>query len=122
MSKIKIKSKKDSSELKGKLLDICSSVDIKITKVFLNTDGCSILCASEEDADKLFTEPAVSALAANDIQPVLPLSLRAKRSVIIKNVDSIIYDHEVNEIKTEIEARNSWAKVQDLFKFPNSIL
>ena len=120
MSKIKIRSTKDSSELKRKLLDICSKSDIRIMKVFLNTDGCSVVCASEADADKLFMEPTIGVLASNDIHPVLPIALKAKRSVIVRNVDSIIYDNEVNTIINELHSRNPWASVQEIIKFPNS--
>ena len=88
--------------------------------MFLNSDGCSVLCASESDADKLFAEPAISAMAAHDIHPILPLALKAKRSVIVKNVDSLVYDNEVAEIKHEIEDENSWADVQEIIKFANS--
>ena len=73
---------------------------------------------SDEDTDLLFSENVLTSLSNIGCQPVLPPQLKAKRCVLLRNVDQLIYDHEPEEIATEIERQNTWAKVNNIHKIP----
>lgn len=116
---MKIKAAKSPSN-RTKILSACSSNGIKITKLLDVDDGYMLWCASVDDLDKLFDRKIQTVFCALSVKCVVPPQLRAKRSVIIRRIDSLIYDHTEDEIITEIKNKNSWADVVDIYKFPNS--
>jgi hypothetical protein len=77
-------------------------------------------CISGHDADKIFSEGSLTALTAINCVPTMPLFLKSKRTVIVKKLDSYIYDNSQDEIKVELNANNDGVSVVDVFKFPNS--
>ena len=48
------------------------------------------------------------------------MDLKADRSIIILNIDDIIYDNGEDDIKSEIESKNTWAEILEVHKFGNS--
>ena len=51
---------------------------------------------------------------------IIPLTLKAERSILLKRVDRIIFDNETEDIKTEIMTNNENLEVIEVFKFSNS--
>ena len=78
-----------------------------------------IFCDTYEDADKIFSKNTTEELKTLKCTPKLPRELKAKRSIIIKSCDKSIVEKSNEEIKTEIEKKNSF-NVVEVFKFPNS--
>lgn len=118
-ARVKIKMKKSSSA-KVSLLGICNSNSVKVSRVIEVVDGYLLFCSSISDLDTLFSSKVQTYLSALSMECVIPPQLRARRSVIIKRVDNVAYDHSTEEIKDEIRSKNSWADIVDLYKFPHS--
>jgi len=80
-----------------------------------------VLCHSDLEADRVFDDDCVRALNAIHCEPVLPMNLKAKRSIIVKRIDSFIYDNcTADDIMTEFNDRNDSLTAVSVFKFPNS--
>ena len=105
---------------KSFLLDLCMKYDIKVEKILEKKFGFLIVCSTTRDADKIFDEAVLSLLSAGEVQPVMPVELKAERSVIVNRLDAMIYSLSIENIKQEILARNSWCTVRDVVKFSNS--
>ena len=119
-TKIKIKSLTNNNENKKLLLDICSKSRVRVSRVTQVKDGFLVHCRSLLDSDALFQPAAVKVLNDRNFNPITPMELKAKRSIIILNADDIIYNHDEEAIKAEIIAKNKWAEITDIYKFGNS--
>lgn len=92
-------------------------------KVIPTNDALIILTADEANADKIFTVGCTQDLQAKEYEPVLPPQLRARKSIILRNVDGIIYDNNEADIQQEIINNNCFIKegdVEKIYKFPRS--
>ena len=85
--KIKIKSLKPQFTTKFKLIELCSTLKIKLIKVIEISNGFLAICSTIEDGEKLFNVNATEILTNSYFQPILPQELMTKRSVFIKNID-----------------------------------
>ena len=103
------------------LLSLLQEKGVKCGHININKHGdFSIECNTAADVDVLFSRHSVDALKARNCEPKIPPDIQSKRTVFIKRVDHIIYDHDVKDIKSEIETQNSWLKIRDIYKFSNS--
>ena len=50
----------------------------------------------------------------------MPFELRAQRTVLCMRLDELIYEHDKDNIKKEVERVQTWAKITDVYKFPRS--
>ena len=68
------------------------------------------------NAEKLFEQGVLSVLSACEFMPQVPPEMKAGRSVILKDLDTYLYDHSSDEIIGEIHQHNDWAKFSEVFK------
>lgn len=122
MSTFKIKIKCLGPEAsRDAVLKVLNRHNVLCSKVHrANADLILVYCNSANDVDKVFTSEAVNDLSQLDCEPTAPPDLHAKRSIIVKRLDSFIYDQDAESIKRELERVNPWLKIRNLFKFPNS--
>ncbi len=124
MAIIKIKTRNPpNQENKLKLLEILSSNDIEISRIFTTRDSFVVLTVHENDTDNLFASAIGDVLERNDFLPILPPELRAKKSVIIPRVDDVIFERNVVDLGKELASKNNWITLEDIeniYKFPNS--
>jgi len=102
------------------ILNICSNRNIKIVKIHEKPKWYLVVFSTADDADKIFDDDTARLFAASNVTPVMPSELKAKRSIIIKRVDSIIFSESESEIKSTIEEANFDIIVTELFKFKST--
>ena len=108
----------ESTHLKDEILRVCLAVTVRVIKLIPTSDNNFVLiCFDLSDAEKLFTDDVSDKLERINIKPVMPPNIRANRSILIYNLDEMIITNEENVMKNEIEERNNWCKIVDLFKF-----
>ncbi|KAK3875116.1 hypothetical protein Pcinc_019995 [Petrolisthes cinctipes] len=85
-------------------------------------DGFVVLTKDDHDADLLFHGAAKNDLLNNDFNTIMPPEIRAKKTVLLFNVDDYVYKNNEEQIKEEIRGLNSWARdeIKEVYKFPNS--
>ena len=99
------------------LNEILHREKVKVSKTHFNKyNELFVLCNSSDDLDALFSPSCFSELETLGCKPILPLDVKAKRSVILRRCDDQILNQKEEDIKTEIEKQNGWVKVQDIFK------
>ena len=122
-SRIRLKCESSSLSVKLKILQIFNNFSIKCSNVIPNGRNNTeffALCNSDAEADKIFDVNCCLALRAIKCSPIMPMKLKAKRSVLLKHIDSYIYDHSVDEIKFQVTENNDSLDVVEVYKFPNS--
>lgn len=122
MSRIKLTSSVELTEERRKLLTkTLSNNSIKFSKLLETKKGDIIVfCNDQKDDDAMFSDRCVQSLVTIDYKPVLPVDLQAKRSVLAHRLDTEVYSYSEQTIITEINDRNEWADVGEIFKIPRS--
>lgn len=118
--KVKIKTNDNSTVSRSNLLQICMNGSVRVSRVVAISEGFLLHCASADYADTLFSDEVHDALVSCHFEPVMPPELKAKRCIILRRLDNIIYENDPTDIAKEIENNNHWSRVKDVFKFPNS--
>ena len=59
-------------------------------------------------------------LKRNDFEVIAPLEYTANRTFVMRNIDSIISTVDSEELKSDIEERNTWLKITEIIKIPNA--
>lgn len=123
MTKIKIKCETPNIATRSAILQIISNYGARCSKLVVPSDNkCEFLayCNSDSDADKVLCQDSIDALSGINCVPVLPLHIKAKRTVIVKRLDQSISENSEADILDELDKQNDFLTVVDLFKFPNS--
>ena len=122
MARIKVRAKCDTDDdtMWKKILDKCSNLSIIILKLLPASNSFSIIVESTIEADKLFSDEAIAAFDSLNVKLILPPNLRASRTLLMFNIDPLIYDREVELIKADIMQRNNWCRLDEVIKLHNA--
>ena len=90
MARVKIKHSEPNPTTKLKLLRTLSKNLIYATKLIPISDGFILLTRDDDEVDKVFKGNCQKTLKDQGFEPILPPELRAKRTVILLNVDNFI--------------------------------
>ncbi len=123
MARIKIKCRNPNKDSKLKLIEILCKKDIEISRCLSIHDGFVVITLNEEHADNIFASDTKQELAINDLTPMVPPDLKARKSAIIPRVDNLIYENQATEIEEELLRENDWiqeGEIESVYKFPNS--
>ena len=121
MNKVRIKSLPGKRPERDKLLHSLTSFNIKCFKlVELKSDIFQVWCNTDSDVDLLFSEACVKELKKIHCEPQLPPEVRAKRTVMLRRIDDIIMSKEERDIIAELQEKNDWLRIADIFVFPNT--
>ena len=77
-----------------------------------------LVITSDDIVDKLLTTKTKDSLKRDDFEVITPPEYNAKRTFVLRNIDSLITTIEEEELKTDLE--NSWLKVTEVIKIPNA--
>lgn len=93
--------------------------NVPFTRIFSTNDGFKVICRNEFDADKILGKEAKLELQKLGLQITVPPETRAKRSIVLRQLDNIIGSNTPEEIKHEMERVNSWLKIDEVVKMKN---
>ena len=94
--------------------------EVKVTQLIPARDAIVVVTATTRDADSMFSAAKLTSLEKDGFSAIMPLNLKAHRTVICTRLDDLAYDNKVEDIMDEIEKEQTWAKVQEVYKFPRS--
>ena len=120
MNKVKIKCDPGKRPDRAKLLSILAANDKCFKVQEIKGDGYLVWCNSDADTDLLFSDHCRGALNTIQCEPQLPPEIKAKRTVILRQVDDSILGRNNEDIITELQGCNDWLKVADIYVFPSS--
>ena len=78
-----------------------------------------VVVSSDEVVEKLLTSKIKEAFRREDFEILTPPQFNAERTVVIRNIDPIITEVDIEELKNDVERRNEWAKITEMIKIPN---
>lgn len=93
--------------------------NVPFTRIFTTNEGFKVICRNENDADKILGMEARNELEKLGLQIVMPPEMKARRSLILKQLDTIIGSNSAEDIKEEIERENPWMKIEEVIKIKN---
>ena len=121
MNKVKIKCLQGKRPDRGKFLTTLSIHNVKCFKLQdISGDSYLVWCNSDTDIDLLFSNQCVETLRQINCEPQLPLEVKARRTVILRQVDESIIERSGNDIVAELQRCNSWLTLVDIYVFPKS--
>ena len=120
MTRVRIKHAQGKDLVTRRRLLKILAPEIKVTRLIPVRDAVIVLTATVRDADLIFKKNKLEQLIADGFTALMPPTLRAQRSVVCKRLDDLVYEHAADVIINEVEKEQSWAKVQEVYKFPNS--
>ncbi|ORD93408.1 hypothetical protein ECANGB1_2305 [Enterospora canceri] len=122
MPRVRIKHPDPNGAAKIHLLRILSEHLIYATKIIPVNDGFIVLTGTDEEIDKIFNTNLQRSLNDQNFNPIVPPELRAKRTIVIFNVDEYIYNQPTKEIEDELIGENSWLQdgIESIFKVPRT--
>ncbi len=120
MTRVRIKhARANDLATRRRLLHILAP-EVKITRLIPARDAIIVITGSMQDADLIFSSGKQEKLTEDGFSALMPPTLRAQRSVVCTRLDDLVYEHDANEILDEVEKEQSWAKVQEVYKFPRA--
>ena len=102
MHQLKVKFVKNSDAQSDNLLKTLCRFKIKFSKIDHNRNVCFVYCNNDRDTDTIFSEPCVTALESFGFTANMPLELKVKRSIVIKNIDKFICEQPQEELINEL--------------------
>ena len=79
-----------------------------------------VVITSDEIVDKLLTTNIKDSLRKDEFEVMIPPEYNARRTLVLRNIDSLITTVDEEELKNDIKQRNSWIKVSEVIKIPNA--
>ena len=79
-----------------------------------------LIITSDEVIDRLLTANVKESLAKDDFEVLIPPEYNAKKTIVLRNIDSLISTVDSEELNNDLESRNSWLKVQEVIKIPSA--
>jgi len=102
------------------ILKILFENGVEVSEIRFQRNLFHVYCCDDSNSDKVFAEACLDALRAAYCEPILPPQIKAKRSVILRNLDQLICENDVDDIKREIIRSNVNIVVDEVFKFRNN--
>ena len=120
MIKVKIKTNSAAAPKRETLLNAISPFNVKCSKLQLFNDFFLLWCSCDSDVDNLFSSECIEALGSLSCVPQLPPEMRAKRTILLRYVDDLIHQKDENDIANDLQQRNAWLSISDVYVFPKS--
>ena len=111
---ITVKSANNTQPKKDFFMNLLNYFNIKVNDVFAKEKSFTTICSTADDADNLCSVEVINVLLQAGMTPIPSPELKARRSVIAKNVSSEILNSPEEVIKEEFHRANDSVKSQML--------
>ena len=89
---------------------------VPFTRLFKTPEGYKAVCRNDRDLEKLLSKFAREEFNKHGITVITPPELRCKKSVFVRKLSYQVGKHTAEQLKQDIELRNSWAKIEEVVK------
>ena len=113
---VKILDQKPHEKRRGELYNILGKYGIFPLKMH-SGKGVFFPIIGESDLEEILKKEVKEYALEKGFDIKTPIEYTAMKTVIIKEMDSIVDEYNDEEIKENIESVNSWAKVVEIYKF-----
>lgn len=117
--RLKHKDKQNPTEARKVVELAFGKFNVPFTRIFTTNEGFKVICRNENDADKILGNEAKGEIEKIGLQIIVPPETKARRSIILRQLDQIIGSNTPDDIKTEMERENDWLKIEEVIKMKN---
>lgn len=89
---------------------------IKYSRIVEAGDSFAVVCLDELNVDKLISTDTIVTLKNKRFDLILPPHLRARKCVVVRNLDKELHDWTTDRMLEDLEQRNEWAKIEAVFR------
>ena len=79
-----------------------------------------VIICNDDYCEKLITPDSRNVFFKNKFEVQVPAEFRAKKTIVLKGIDSRITDRSNTDIQQELEDKNKWMKVEEIVEIPNA--
>lgn len=79
-----------------------------------------VVCNTGNYVNTMISAKGPDVIKKRKFETVIPPDLKAKKSVILKGRDKDLTHQTEEELKYEMETKNTWAKVEEVIKLKNT--
>lgn len=94
-------------------------LEAPLTKLTDTQSGFYATTDDQQAIDKLTSPKAIDFFKKINLKPVEPPELRSKKTVFVRQVDSSAGGRDAEEIKTELQGKQTWLKIKEIIKIKN---
>ena len=116
---VKVIDHQPHTKRKNELYNILGKCNIFPRKMHVGV-GVFYPIINEEDLEDMLKEETVQKIKEKGFEIITPIEFGAMKTIVIKEIDSMIDDFEIDEIKNSIEDLNPWARVREVIKMPTT--
>ena len=121
MPRIRVKDNKPrQGNRKLALWNKLMQLNLLIYKLEATTRNAFIIITSDDILEKLLSPKIRETLAKEDFEVTTPPEYSSNRTIVLRNLDSLITEVENEELKLDIERRNEWIKITEIIKIPTA--
>ena len=113
---VKVIDKRPHTKRKGELYNLLGCSGIFLTKMHTG-QGVFFPIVREGDLEEILKKEVMETALEKGFEIKIPIKYSAMKTVIVKEIDSIIDEYENQEINNSIESINERAKVVEVYKF-----
>lgn len=107
----------DTREQLSKIL--FEKLKVKYARIVEAGDCFAVVCLDESNVDLLISTSSITTLRQHRFDIVLPPHLRARKCIVVRWLDSDLHKWTVDQLREDLEARNGWAKIDEVYKMGN---
>ena len=96
------------------------NLNLMIYKILDPSRSYFKIVTSEEIVDRLISSAVKDKLRKDDFEVIVPPEYNANKTIVLRNLDSLITEVDSEELKEDVERRNPWIKVNEIIKLPNA--
>lgn len=94
-------------------------IKLKFVKIVEAGDSFVVVCLNEDSVDLLISTKTIITLRNENFDIVMPPHLRARKCIVVRGIDSDIHEWTTEQIKDDLNNRNEWASVEEVYKMKN---
>jgi len=120
--KIKITNGRPSPSKREALLQALFDAEIRTLRIITAHDHFLIICQDERNAEALFTTHCIDQLKEKGFEPLMPPELKAKLTLVLKQLDRELVKETPEAIKEELERNLPDTQIGNIYIMKNRYL
>lgn len=94
-------------------------IKLNFVRIVEAGDTFVVVCLNEDNVDLLISAKTITTLKQEKFDVIMPPHLRARKCIVVRGIDSDISDWTTEQIKEDLNNRNVWASVEEVYKMRN---
>ena len=94
--------------------------EVRVLRIIDVDDTYIALLENELSCQKMFQPATIADLAAKQFIPIMPIEMKARLTLVMKNMDRQVMEESIENLKQELEETHEGLRVDDIYKLTKS--